>query len=184
MIQNDFLDHFAALRAYADNAVFRDHHNDADGVVYPHICTEIPRKVRDEVMDRMADAIGRFNSATLFMRLSPAGVHVPHPIHSDESMGRWSLMLYLNRREHCRGGTALVRHKATGMASCHDAEEQYDTWQRDMARPEAWETTEQADMRPNRAFIFDATRMHMALPAGGFGSNQRDGRLVLTGFFS
>jgi hypothetical protein len=117
------------------------------------------------------------------MRLSPDGVHVPHPVHTDISMGKYSLMLYLNRAEHCRGGTSILKHIESGMVRTPRTEEEFALWQRDMRNPEAWSYVDAAEMAPNRAFIFDADMYHRAEPEGGFGKDATDGRLVLTMFF-
>jgi hypothetical protein len=98
-------------------------------------------------------------------------------------MGGYSLMVYLNRPQDCRGGTSLVRHVETGMDSNPRNEEEEAIWKRDTNKREAWEVTEMCPMRANRACVFPAERMHRAEPVGGFGHDQRHGRMVMTAFF-
>lgn len=185
MIVDNAIDGFEALRAYADTAVFRDHRNGPDGVVYPLICTDVPAAVAAQVVGLAAEYMQREpQNALVFMRLSPKGAPAPHQAHADHVMGTVSLMLYLNRAEHCQGGTSLVRHRATGMATGAEAEANPEAWSRDTNRPDAWEVVSMAAMKPNRAFVFDANLMHRAEPIGGFGRGRQDARLVLTGFFS
>lgn len=177
-----FLSDFDAVRAFADQAEYEDLPA-SDGVTYPGICVELPDWLLDEVLRFMFGWLGRKPEKPLiFMRASPEGVMAPHQAHSDERMGRWSLMVYLNRAEHCQGGTALVRHRDTGMAESDPS--LADVWARDTNDPAAWEVTYMAEMAPNRAFVFPAPMMHRAEPVGGFGSTREDMRLVLTGFFS
>lgn len=183
LIIDNFLSQFEALRMYADEAAYRTIENPVDGVSYPGICSHIPTEIGDEVRERLSLVTGRtVDVRYLFIRLSLEGVPVPHQAHTDATMGRYSLMLYLNRPEDCRGGTALVRH-VSGMDSNPADDEQAAIWKRDTNAPERWTPYMLCEMRPNRAFVFDAALMHCALPIGGFGGNPRNGRLVLTGFF-
>lgn len=185
-IMDNFLDSFDILRAYADDAIYADIENQADGVTYPGICSEIPRDIIAEINEKLGQiTLSRtITLNSIFMRLSIQGAPVPHQAHNDSSMGRQSLMLYVNREEHCHGGTALVRHKETGIKSAPETEHELHAVQMDANTPSAWESYFLCEMKPNRACIFDAELMHRAEPVGGFGNNPYDGRLVLTAFFS
>ena len=184
MIFDDFLhpETFAALRDYADSAEFVDEVNEADGVSYPLICKTIPTAIAAEILANL-HAYGKRKpeNVTMFMRLSPEGVPVPHQAHHDGVMGDYSLMLYLNRSEHCQGGTELLTHKETGLVAGDGNNAAI--IERDQNNAEAWESSGLCDMVPNRAFLFESHLVHRAAPVGGFGSDQRDARLVLTVFF-
>lgn len=183
MILDDFLSDFWAARTFADAADYKDFRN-IDGVIYPGICTDLPEWITGEMLAFMEVLLGRSPvNPVIFMRLSPEGVRAPHQAHTDSLMGDWSVMVYMNHSEHCRGGTSLLRHKETGMEVTPD-ESLIGIWERDTNDPEAWEITHLAEMKPNRAFVFPAKRMHRAEPVNGFGSTKEDARLVLTGFFS
>lgn len=183
-IVDDFVFDYLSLRRYADSAIYEDVVNPADGVVYPGICTQIPKDVISDITYRLGGVLGSGISVkTIFMRQSKEGVPVPHQAHNDLAMGRFSLMLYLNREEHCQGGTELVRHAETGLAEQPATEEGVEVWRRDANTPQAWARIALCEMRPNRAFIFDAALMHRALPIAGFGTTNEDARLVLTCFF-
>ena len=185
LIIDDFLESFEALREYADTAVFSDVVNPVDGVVYPLICSEIPEGIRAEILAKLEDFKGApIESPTIFMRRSPAGVPVPHAVHSDMSMGSHSLMVYLNREEDCRGGTSFLSHKATGIGYNPDRPDFAYIVAADQNNHDAWMIRDMIDMKPNRAAIFDASRLHRAEPSGGFGTTPRDMRVVLTCFFS
>lgn len=184
-IIDGFLDSFDELREYADTAVFEDIENPADGVVYPLICKEIPVRVRKEVFAKLEAFKGSpIKSPTIFMRQSPAGVAVPHAVHSDLSMGRYSLMVYLNRAEHCRGGTSFLSHRASGIGYHPGHPAFVGIVAEDQNNPDAWIVRDMATMRTNRAVIFDASRLHRAEPSGGFGTTPQDMRVALTCFFS
>lgn len=174
-IIDDFLpaDVFAMLRKHCDEISYAGVVNPVDKIVYPDISIDIPYKVK------------QFLGApkTMFMRLSLAGVKAPHQAHTDTLMGTQSLMLYLTRLIHCRGGTSLVRHNETGMTSDPLTFEEEAIWRRDTNNPRAWHVYDMAIMVPNRAVLFDAKLMHRAEPVGGFGTDAKNGRLVLTAFY-
>lgn len=174
-IIDDFLpaDVFKLLREHCDKVLFGGVANPADGVTYPGISTDIPQVVKQ--------FFGR--PKFLFMRLSLAGVPVPHQAHDDSLMGSESLMFYLNRPEHVKGGTSLVRHRFTGLFRKPATKGEETVWQTDTNNPEAWEVYELAEMQSNRAVLFDASLMHRAEPVGGFGDSPSNGRLVLTAFY-
>jgi hypothetical protein len=174
VILDDFLPDFASWRAWADGCKFTDESNPADGVTYPAICTAVPTY---GTIRRLSAVMGRPIEITAsFLRLSLGGAKAPHFAHHDGVMGDFSCMLYLNRPEHCAGGTALLDHVAGKIDE--------ETWARDTNVPEKWRVKSLCEMVPNRAFIFRSTLWHAALPAGGFGSDARDGRLVWTTFYS
>lgn len=181
-IFDNFLASYDDLKSHIKSAVFSDSVNPVDGATYPHICLSIPDNVRAELIEKITGIIGRApNNITMFMRKSPAGVHVPHMAHTDNSMGLFSLMLYCNDFEG--GGTALLRHRETGICYAPGSQEYVELMQRDQNNPSAWAILEMAKMKENRCAIFDAGRFHCAMPVGGFGDLE-SGRVVLTVFFS
>jgi hypothetical protein len=147
-------------------------------VVYPGISTDIPDIVKKFILRTLQP-----RDYTLFMRLSLEGVPVPHQAHTDSLMGTKSMMLYLNRPEHCVGGTSFVKHKKTGMLLNPRDQFEQRVWELDTNKYNAWEKYEQVDMKSNRAAIFPANLMHRAEPIGGFGTDATNGRLVLTMFY-
>lgn len=181
MILDDFLESFGELEAHARSCEFADYVNPADGVTYPYICGELPERARAEVLARLEELMGgAVESRALFLRMSPKGVHCPHPAHHDAAMGQYSCMLYLSDGP---GGTALLRHRETGIAYAPESMAFARLLAADQSAAVAWEAVAVAAMQRNRAFVFDARRMHCALPLGGFGESQADARIVLTCFF-
>lgn len=174
-IQDNFLpaDVFARFREHCDRISYIGVVNPIDGVVYPDISLDIPEEV--------SKYLGNYKVA--FLRLSVTGVKAPHQAHTDTLMGSRSLMLYMNRIGHCKGGTSLVKHIETGMTSDPRNKAEEAIWQRDTNNPRAWMIYDIAVMQPNRCVTFDASLMHRAEPVGGFGTDAQNGRLVLTAFY-
>jgi len=182
IIIDDFLESYHVLKHHILSAPFGDVVNPADGIVYPLICVSLPVVVRSELDRRIADVIGRPpEKSTVFMRKSPHGIPGPRVAHTDISMGRLSLMLYCNEYEG--GGTAFLRHRETGICYAPESQEYVEMMQQDQNSPEKWAVVDMAQMKENRAVIFDAGKFHCAMPVGGFGESS-EARTVLTCFFS
>jgi hypothetical protein len=184
-IRDDFFPSFDIVREWADNALYDEYRSPVDGVIYPGINADIPDWIRAHTQAELQAITGSPREIKhIFTRLSLEGNKAPHQAHTDSTMGGYSLMVYLNRPQDCRGGTSIVRHRETGMYSNpKDAIEEY-VWKRDTNRPQAWEIIDICWMEPNRACIFPAELMHRAEPVGGFGKDAKHGRLVLTAFFT
>jgi hypothetical protein len=182
IIFDDFLETYPALKAHSLDCEFKDRVNEKDGVTYPHICDDIPKDVKLELYDKLSQAKGGYvKNTTLFMRMSPKGVHVPHIAHTDISMGTYSLMLYLHENED--SCTTFLRHTMTGITYQPVLEEFVNLIKNDQNTPEAWTPYKRVFSRENRALIFDAGNVHCAEPVGGFGEGQEDARIVLTCFY-
>ena len=182
MSLDNFLETFPALLKASKDGDFEGAVSPIDGVKYPYICQDIPEEVRQEIEQLLSDYIGKdIKQSTMFMRRSPEGVEAPHQVHSDISMGDYSLMLYINQGESA--GTSIVKHKDSGIAYSPGRKEFLDIITHDQNNPEAWEVVYMVSMKPNRAFIFRADTLHRAEPIGGFGEG-KEARVVLTCFFS
>ena len=183
MIVDNFLTTFGQLKEKSISGEFKDEVNDVDGVTYPLICKDIPDAVKDEIGARLSDFLGRDPmGVTIFMRRSPKGVGCPQKVHSDYSMGLYSMMLYIND-EQPNAGTALVKHVRTGIAYNPADEDFVRIVRADENVDSAWEVLDFVSMKPNRAFLFQSDALHRAEPVGGFGEGV-GARVVLTCFFS
>lgn len=180
IIIDDFLEDFDGWRNWADTCDYTSITNPRDGLAYEGIFTQVPTYGVQRRLSLILGAEARIR--TIFLRLSLLGMKAPHQAHTDAIMGQYSMMLYLNRPQHCEGGTALVRHY-TGLDSNPANEEQEALWKRDTNDRAMWHVYSMCEMKSNRAFIFRADLMHTALPYGGFGVDATDGRLVMTAFF-
>ena len=181
LIIDNFLSGFDELKRHSLACAFGDIENPADGVVYPHINLDIPSDVMDETKEKLGQIFGSVTINYAFLRMSPKGVFAPQAVHTDCSMGKYSLMLYLNSAD---GGTAMMAHKASGISQAPTDENFLGITTPDKNNIEAWEVIEFAQMKENRAAIFDAKKYHCALPVGGFGESQDESRIVMTVFFN
>lgn len=181
---NDALSDYENFRNRCDNFQYNGIKSPFDGVFYPDIA-EIPDDIEQEVKNIIKTTMGfEPNIKTMFLRLSKKGVNAPHQAHTDLSLGEYSLMLYMNRKQDCQGGTSLLQHKETGMIWNPTTSEQEAIWREDTNKPDAWRITDSISMAENKACIFHSGFYHRAEPIGGFGDDNKNGRLVLTAFFS
>ncbi len=183
MIVDDFLPDFDSFRQVCDNLNYSGVTSPVDGVFYPGISLEIPEKVKNQVLTKLQKLTEPAVNPWLFLRLSLEGVDVPHQAHNDTSMGRYGMILYLNRPEHCHGGTSTVRHKTQGMENGPENDQQMAIWKRDVNRYEQWEITQMIHMQPNKAWIFPTETMHRAEKPSSYGTSPSDGRLVMVAFW-
>lgn len=182
-VYDHFLESYADLKNYTRECDFKDEVNPKDGVTYPYICKDIPESVSHEVFDKLGQFKGSaLIEPVLFLRMSPKDVQVPHIAHTDAVMGQYSFMLYLNEKQG--SGTTFLRHIMTGIAYQPVLESFIDIVNADMNKKLAWAPYQHIESAENRAVIFDANCIHCAQPIGGFGQDQTDARIVLTGFFS
>ena len=122
------------------------------------------------------------------MRRSPSGVDVPNIVHTDNSHGQTSLMLYLQDKPDLTGyrmdiaGTAFLRHRLLGIAYAPTVDELVGLCVKSANNITHWTVHSRCEMKANRACIFDAGWFHCAEPVGGFGEGE-SARCVLTAFF-
>jgi hypothetical protein len=180
MVIDNFINNFHSLNDYAKGAEFKDEVNDIDGVVYPLICREIPESIYSSVIDAIGKNFKKPVKPLMFMRRSPKGVHCPHKVHSDNSMGKYSLMLYMSDDVH---GTSFLRHNVTGAKHVRYNDNIVGAIIEDQNNDDAWRVYQMNYGAVNRAVIFDAHLLHRAEPVGGFGDGD-NARTVLTCFFS
>lgn len=181
------------FRKYAVSKSYQGVTNPQDNVTYPDVTIDIPKDISNEIIIKLSQILTSFaenkhNGAQIdckmmFMRMSKEGVHVPHQAHTDKNIADYTLLLYLNKDEDCRGGTDILEH-IEGMSIHPQTQEEIDLWKQDTNVPDKWIKTGFCPMKFNRAFILRSDLFHRAQPLGGFGQNNEDGRLVLTSFFN
>lgn len=134
-----------------------------------------------------------------FLRANYKGEFPHNPIHNDDDIGGTAAILYLNTPEQCRGGTALWRHKPTGlerMPTPHEIKRFGKSPVREMNKiyadgsdPDKWELVTHAEMKTNRLILYPAACFHSRYdptaeePFEGFGTNEFDVRLIWITFF-
>lgn len=126
-------------------------------------------------------------------RLNYKGEMPNNAIHSDNDCGQYAAVLYLNLPGQEQGGTALWRHRATGLESFDEAEirragrspfRTLEQLKQDWNNVEAWEQVALAPMKFNRAIFYPGKCFHSRWPLDAFGSDPEDGRLVWCSFFN
>lgn len=180
---NNFLEDFNSLKQYSLECEFKDEVNPVDGVAYPHICKGIPESILNDLFFNLTHRFAREpQDPVCFLRMSPAGVPVPHRYHTDNSMGRYSLMLYL--QDNPSAGTGLATHLPTGVYMAPENEGVLNETIKDCNDDSKWKIYKRFVMQENKAVIFDSRLFHVALPIGGFGEAREDSRIVFTCFYS
>jgi hypothetical protein len=172
----NFFEDFPEFRHYLDHISYEGVVNPADGVFYPGVSLEIPEYFRTQV----EMAIGK--PKYLFLRLSPEGITNPNGAHTDDLMAKYGMIIYLNRQEHCQGGTALITHES-GMNTSPKTPEEVALWERDKKNPDKWTIDAMYEMEENKAVIIPCNHFHRSEPVDGFGDVPRNARLVMVGFF-
>lgn len=169
---------FMALRNFADVAAFTSIENPQDGIVYPEVLA-----IQDEIgiAHKLSLIMGSHVRLRLtVLRRSRADIPAPQQAHDDVAIhsSMYSMILYMNMPEDCRGGTSLLRHIPTGIEVGANS-----GWEQDQNIPDKWESVVMAPMRTNRCFIFPSCLIHRSEPVGGFGYTPKDARLVLACLF-
>jgi len=175
-------DTYKALKQYSLECEFKDEVNEADGVVYPAICADIPEAVRNEVETKLGEIKGEpISNSVMFMRMTKLGTPCPHVAHTDAVMGKNSFMLYLH--DHPFSGTTFLRHREAGITYHPEHEIFQAVVQTDGNDLSKWVRIGSIQAAENRAAVFDSHLIHCAEPVGGFGDTQRTARIVLTCFY-
>lgn len=178
MVIDNFLPDFEIIRAWADHARYEDSKNPYDHLDYVGIANACPSAALE--ISLKAWFHPNLKLVHSMVRLSLEGAPVPYQAHADSFMGsRFTAIVYLNRPEHCRGGTALLKHIESGAVKDSDGT----AWREDESNPDAWEVLTLCPMQTNRAFCYRSELLHRSEPLGGFGKSAHDGRLVLIGLF-
>lgn len=107
-------------------------------------------------------------------------------VHSDREMGDYTAIVYLSRHEAANSGTALFRHRGTGMermksfAEMREDPATFEKLKTEMVdgKPDHWEMLKFVPGRYNRAFIFEAPLFHSRFPKHGYGNTAEDGRMI------
>lgn len=180
-----FFRDFSTLRSTLDTLEYGNEVNPVDGKVYPGVVA-LPEEYTREVQHNMRECLGRtyvLSNVPLFLRLSPSGQVPPHQAHDDALMGDYTLIVFLNRPEHCQGGTSFVGH-VKGFDRAPLSAPEWDLWNRDTNDVTKWKVLHHVAMSSNKGVVFKSDYLHRSDPIGGFGDTVEDSRLVLVGFWT
>lgn len=114
-------------------------------------------------------------------------------VHVDNDYSPFAFVLFLNHKEHCRGGTAFWRHRFYGWTELPtereiegqnlDPQIVHTQLHQERSNIAAWERIHVAKMKFNRAILFPTQQFHSRWPFAGFGGVKESGRLAAVGFF-
>jgi hypothetical protein len=127
------------------------------------------RTLADLVAARMPGA----RTHLTFFRQSPEGQAEPNFIHSDEGMGEWTAILYLNPTPAEGDGTAFWRYRPTGEIAGSARALPKD--------PALWESCGLVEARFGRLVIFDSWLFHSRAIEANYGAGE-DARLIQVAF--
>lgn len=174
---DNFLPNAAEVREQALNSEFGDY-TGYDEQVYKRVCiTEIPG-----LQDQIEKAFGPVEMLGMGFRLNYEDELPNQAIHSDMGWGTHALVLYLCEGN---GGTAFWEHKSTGASVIEPG--QIDLWESidgDWDDVSKWKQLFLAELKFNRAVIYESKRFHSRYPFKAFGSTPEDGRLIAVAFFT
>jgi hypothetical protein len=144
------------------------------------------------------DLISDFTGRKIEPRLSCFRLNLarelPHSwVHSDDICATYASVLYLNRPEQCRGGTAFWRHKILGidrlpskeslLSQGLNADVFYRQMDRDWKDLDLWEQVDFNPMQWNRFITYRTSLFHSRFPFEAFGQGPEDGRLIWICFY-
>ena len=128
----------------------------------------------DETLARLVAArLPGARTHLTFFRQSPEGQPEPNFIHSDEGMGQWTAVLYLNPEPADGDGTTFWRYRPTG--------EVYGSARALDKDPALWEPWRHVEARFGRLLIFDSLHFHSRAIRENYGHGD-DARLVQVAF--
>ena len=181
LIVDDFLDQIDLeyVIDYCSTAVFGCTANPKQDIVYENT-VEIEDSL--SIAKKLSMIMGsEVKTSLLVLRRSSENTRCPQIAHDDVEVygSQYSMILYLNKPEHCDGGTSLLRHRMTNETDGTKNEE----WKNDRNDICAFDVELTCQMKTNRAFIFPSRMIHCSQPLGGFGTTPEDSRVVLVALF-
>lgn len=177
LIVDDFSPIAPFLRADALKSDFIDWEGQ-DGEVYRRVCI----KTIPGIQERIERIFGPVNMFGMGYRLNHSNEPPNAAIHSDLGWGTHAMVLYL-----CDGpgGTALWRHKATGLETLLPGQvAEWHAVRGDWNDASAWEQTAMVELRFNRAVMYEGSYFHSRWPFEAFGHDAETGRLTAVAFFT
>jgi hypothetical protein len=176
LVTDNFLGNFDALQAYHGDFEVKENH---DGAVYPAVCMEVPREIRQELYRAITNRVGfDITPKYTFLRRFEEGSVEPYQAHTDLNMGRFTCIVY----KQGIGGTSFVKHKETGMFANDSEAFDFDVWDRDKNEYDAWDVYYFEQLVPNKSVVYDASLMHRGEPVYGHGVGE-EARELLICFF-
>ncbi len=176
LVIDDFLTAPNAVRAHALLSEYIDWRG-PDGEVYKRVSLlRVPG-----VTEALQELLGPIEMLGMAYRLNYQGELPNQSIHTDLGWGTHALTLYLSEGE---SGTAFWKHKETGELLFRPGNlELFETLSKDWEDETKWDKYYTADLKFNRAVLYDSSLFHSRYPFESFGDNPENGRLIAVAFF-
>lgn len=120
-----------------------------------------------------------------FFRCMVEGEEPTSYIHADNACAAFAGVLYLNKPEQCRGGTAFWRHKQTDWTSWYPGygPEVAKKIQADGQDESLWVQESLIGMRFNRFITYPTTQFHSMYPKAPWAKDRENARLIWACFY-
>lgn len=182
------------IRRWAtDSAAFRGETHGDDEFCVAHLPEDVVRWVMAAIYRKVSPLLGgAVRMHHLFARLSTEAEEATIRIHTDYGMGgAYACVLYCGdvpKRDvtaDVTAGTGFFRHRTHGTHAPTDlSPTEHDRLLReDASDATAWTRLWVCPMRTNRLLVYPSSAFHGRVPAAGWGTSARDGRVVIVGFF-
>ena len=188
MIVDNFLTEveYSKAKQFCLTADYKTESDGVDDSEYPDVVKNLDQSLYDQVKYNLEAIKGSpLKDYKVFIRKQSKGVDTPQQCHSDNSLGLYTCILYLTPDKYCQGGTSLVEHKLTGLSSTLDITDyQLEVLKEHANMADWWTVYDGCRMKENRAFIYESHLLHRAEPIMGFGTTNKDSRIILGAFYS
>lgn len=162
-----------------------------DGEVYKNINVRPSNEFETLISERVGR---RVKCGYSLLRVNFEGELPNHAVHSDNGYDQFAAILYLNRPEDCKGGTAFWKHKKRGWTAfptlnqlrqtCMKPAKMVNQLQAEANCEGAWDLLHVAEMKFNRMIVYPTQQWHSRYPWSAFGKTMEDARLIWVSFFS
>jgi hypothetical protein len=192
------------VREHALSLAYTDAESEADRRYYRGRLSSPEHPFSPIGLRRISIALGRpllcrrpTGEFRLLHARDPGDPHGCEWVHSDAIAERYAAIVYLNRPEQCRGGTAFYRHRELGLDRMPTAGPEAETIAAHLGlSPEAlvdrlvadghepaehWEPAGMVAMRFNRCVVFESSQFHARTDT--FGDTPQTARLTQNFFF-
>ncbi len=175
---DDFLSDPESVREEMLGLNFETPPNPKKGVI--SFNSAIPETITSEIQPKIQKALNKTVQFHPRSKIAATYEHVPlnNVCHVDGGDGmtmfNWTVIIYMNTPEQCRGGTRIFKHKETGdiynrLGWSHYAGDSFDV--------DKWELVEEVEMKFNRALLLPAWLFHSL--AYTFGDEINNARLTI-----
>lgn len=168
-------------------------YSDGEGLAPVPYHTVNVKKDMSEMFQLIGIALGQTVIPVVHaFRLGAENSPIANRVHADHTRASLACVLYLNRENQCKGGTAFWKHKKHGWHFMPNKEQlesvgyTIEQLSEDANDKDAWELVTLAGMKHNRLIVYPTQALHSRYPHEGFGDQSKPDtcRLIWAGFFN